>query len=116
MSTLTVKIGPNDKEIRLTARTPRAVVAAARAVTPNLDVEDLRALSAWTKRCREDDWFSYGADWKAQAFVSIVGIVAIWIACAVVDVDVPESIDDATDMDFVRRVWKMTPRVKSVAS
>ena len=105
-SPLVVRLGPNSTEIVIAARTPRAVVAAARKAVSRLDVEDLRAVSAWSEWCHEANWL--GSDGGNP---SIVGIVTVWIACAIVDVELPDGIDDDADQEFVTRCWMLAPRV-----
>ena len=59
----------------------------------------------WTSWCNESTFD--GPDSTSR--LSVVGVVALYIACLVRDVEFPEGIDE-DDQTFMQEVWYLAPK------
>jgi len=105
---ISIGFGPNHTPIRLTARTPSAVVEAAHKAVDDLSIVDLRALMVWSDWQRESvfDGTFGGAD---RAPLSLVGIVAVWIASEILGLDL--CCEDDEEEAFLADLLSIAPRI-----
>ena len=98
-------------QVAVGARTPQAVLAAARISMNALNVEDLREIAEWTGYVNENVWIPYVEGDASRSDLTLVGILAVRIACALVDVDYPDDIVERSARTFVQQVRRAAPRV-----
>jgi hypothetical protein len=101
-SPIIVRVGPNKTRIEVANRTPRAVVAAARRSVNLLSIDDLRALANMSRYEVESVWDD----------LSIIGVLSIWIGCALLDVEFATGLDESEDQKFVDRLRAIAPRLR----